>query len=358
MTSPATTAVNEDRLNDLLGRFVTDLGAAVHAGNVVVGDRLGLYAGLAEIGPASPAQLASQTGTNSRYVREWLAGQAAGGYVATDAEAKTFWLTPEQELALVDPDGVGMAGAFLLAVACLQDEPKITEAFRTGEGVGWHEHRGDVFHGCERFFRPGYVANLTTSWLPALTGVTDKLAAGARVADVGCGLGTSSRLIAQAYPGAVVTGFDYHDESIRLARKAAAEAGLTDRVSFEVAPADRFPGTGYDLIATFDCLHDMGDPVGAARHIRSALAEDGTWLLVEPYAEDNTADNLNPVGRVYYNFSTMLCVPHAVSQGAGEAALGNQAGEPTIRAIAAEAGFTRVRRAAETPFNIVYELRP
>jgi SAM-dependent methyltransferase len=358
----STAAIDEDRLNDLLGRFVTDLGATVHAGNVVIGDRLGLYRGLAEIGPVDATALAAHTGTETRYVREWLAGQAAGGYVCTDADVRSFWLSPEQRLALVDPDGVGMAGAFLLAVACLQDEPKITEAFRAGTGVGWHEHHPDVFTGCERFFRPGYVANLVSSWLPALDGVVDKLTAGGQVADVGCGLGTSTRLIAQAFPAAGVVGFDYHDESIRLARLAAAEAGWSNRlggpVGFEVAAAAAFPGSGYDLVATFDCLHDMGDPLGAARHIKAALATDGTWLLVEPFAEAATVDNFNPVGRLYYNFSTLLCVPHAISQGAGDAALGNQAGEPAVRSIAAQAGFTRVRRAAQTPFNIVYEIRP
>jgi SAM-dependent methyltransferase len=224
--------------------------------------------------------------------------------------------------------------------------------------VGWHEHRDDVFVGCERFFRPGYVANLVQHWLPALDGVGDKLAAGGRVADVGCGLGTSTRLIAAAYAAAEVIGFDYHAESIRLARKGAAEAGLIDRVGFEVAAADAFPGAGYDLVTTFDCWHDMGDPFAAAAHIRAALDDDGTWLLVEPYAGTSTADNLNPVGRVYYNFSTMLCVPHAISAGAGDRAQGNQAGETVVHTVGSAAGFTRIRRAAETPFNIVYELRP
>jgi 2-polyprenyl-3-methyl-5-hydroxy-6-metoxy-1,4-benzoquinol methylase len=349
--------LNDDALNDLLGKFVADLGATVHAGNVVIGDRLGLYAGLAKHGPIDAAGLAAHTGTRARYVREWLAGQAAGGYVSADADAERFWLTEEQQLALVNPDGIGMAGAFLLAVACLQDEAKIAEAFRTGEGFGWHEHTSDVFVGTERFFRPGYVANLVDSWLPALDGVMDKLTAGATIADVGCGLGTSSRLMAQAFPASTVHGFDYHDESIHLAQKACAEAGLADRLQFEVAAADSFPGTDYDLVATFDCLHDMGDPVGAARHIRESLAPDGTWLLVEPFAGDAVAENMNPVGRVMYGFSTMLCVPHAISAGAGDAALGSQAGEPAIRSVAERAGFTRFRRAAETPFNIVYEVR-
>jgi Methyltransferase domain len=350
--------VDEDQLNDLIGQFITDLGATVHAGNVVIGDRLGLYRALSEIGPADAAALAHHTGTSERYLREWLAGQAAGGYVSTDSDARTFWLTDAQHLALVDPNGVGMAGAFLLAVACLQDEPKITDAFRTGDGVAWHEHRADVFTGCERFFRPGYVANLVTSWLPALDGVCEKLAAGGRVADVGCGLGTSTQLMGTAFPNAHMTGFDYHQRSIELARKAAADAGLANRVTFEVAAAADFPGTGYDLVATFDCLHDMGDPVGAAAHIRTALADDGTWLLVEPYAGDSTTDNFTPVGRVYYNFSTMLCVPHAIAYGAGDTALGNQAGEAAVHLIATAAGFTRVRRATETPFNIIYEIRP
>jgi len=350
--------VDENELNDLIGRFITDLGATVHAGNVVIGDRLGLYRALSELGPADAARLAHHTGTSERYLREWLAGQAAGGYVSTDADAGTFWLTDAQHLALVDPGGVGMAGAFLLAVACLQDEPKITDAFRTGDGVAWHEHREDVFTGCERFFRPGYVANLVTSWLPALDGVSEKLVAGGRVADVGCGLGTSTQLMATAFPNARVTGFDYHQRSIELARKAAADAGLANRVTFEVAAAADFPDTGYDLVATFDCLHDMGDPIGAAAHIRAALADDGTWLLVEPYAGDSTAENFTPVGRLYYNFSTMLCVPHAIAYGAGDTALGNQAGEAAVRLIATAAGFTRIRRATETPFNIIYEIRP
>jgi SAM-dependent methyltransferase len=351
-------AIDEDKLNDLLGRFVTDLGATMHAGNVVLGDRLGLYRRLADIGPATSATLASETGVSERYVREWLRGQAAGGYVDYDAAADTYRMTEEQRLALVDPNGVGMAGAFLLAVACLQDEPRVTDAFRSGRGLGWHEHGEDVFTGCERFYRPGYVANLVSTWIPALTGVASALAAGGSVADVGCGLGTSTRLIAEAYPAAHVHGFDNHDRSIQLARKAAAEAGVADRVGFDVANAASFPGSGYALVATFDCLHDMGDPLAAARHIRRALADDGTWLVVEPNAGATVADNLNPVGRIYYNFSTFLCVPHAVAEGAGAAAWGNQAGEAAVREVGDAAGFTRIRRAAETPFNIVYELKP
>jgi ubiquinone/menaquinone biosynthesis C-methylase UbiE len=244
-----------------------------------------------------------------------------------------------------------------LALGSLHAVPEITEAFRTGGGVGWHEHDSDVFDGCERFFRPGYIANLTSAWIPALDGVEDKLRAGARIADIGCGHGASSVLLAQAYPASTVVGSDYHQGSIDSARKRAADAGVGERVSFEVASAQNFSGTGFDLVATFDCLHDMGDPVGAARHVRSALAPDGTWLIVEPYAQDTVAGNLNPVGRVYYSFSTFLCVPSALSQPGGYA-LGAQAGEAAIRQVATDAGFTRFRRAAETPFNLVYEARP
>ncbi len=351
-------AIDEDKLNNLLGRFVTDLGAAMHAGNAVIGDRLGLYRSLWELGPATPERLAASTGTAERYVREWLRGQAAGGYISYDADAETYCLSEEQALALADPAGLAMPGGFLFALACLKDEASITEAFRTGNGVGWHQHDPEMFTGCERFFRPAYVTNLIPEWIPALDGVAGKLAAGGRIADVGCGLGTSTRLIAEAYPQASVTGFDYHDASIRLARKAAADAGAGDHVTFEVASAASFPGSGYDLVATFDCLHDMGDPLGAARHIRRAVADDGTWLLVEPQAGDHPADNMNPVGRVYYNFSTFVCVPAAISQGAGAGALGNQAGEAAARAIAEQAGFTRFRRAAQTPFNLVFEIRP
>jgi SAM-dependent methyltransferase len=344
-------------LDALLGRFVADLGATVSGMNVVLGDRLGLYRGLAGIGRASSAELAARTGTTERYVREWLRGQAAGGYVTYDPADDRYRLSEEQAAAFADPAGLALPGAFQLAAACYRQLDPIAEAFRTGTGVGWHEQDPEVFTGTERFFRPGYVAHLVGSWIPALDGVAGRLVAGARVADVGCGLGTSSRLIAQAFPATTVTGFDYHGESIRLAAKAAADAGLADRVRFEVAAADAFPGTGYDLVATFDALHDLGDPVAAARHVRQALAPDGTWMLVEPYATDDVAGNLTPVGRVYYGFSTFLCVPHAISEHAPDA-LGNQSGEARMRAIADAAGFTRFRRATETSFNIVYELRP
>jgi ubiquinone/menaquinone biosynthesis C-methylase UbiE len=348
--------IDQDKLGELLGTFVTDLGATIAAGNIVVGHRLGLYRALAEA-PATADQLAQRTETDPRYVAEWLRGQAAGGYVHYDPAAEQFSLSDEQAYALADPDGLCLPGASMLALGALRAESQVTDAFRTGAGIGWHEHHPDVFTGCEMFFRPGYVANLTSSWIPALDGVADKLAASGRVADVGCGHGASTVLLAQAYPKARILGSDYHQASIDTARKRAADAGVADRARFEVASAQTFSGTGYDLIATFDCLHDMGDPAGAARHIRQALDADGTWLIVEPLASDTLAGNLNPVGRVYYSFSTFLCVPNARSQPGGRT-LGAQAGETAIRRVAEQAGFTRFRRATETPFNAIYEARP
>jgi ubiquinone/menaquinone biosynthesis C-methylase UbiE len=349
-------ALNEDKLMDFIHKFVGDLGATMAAGNVVIGHHLGLYKALA-IGPATPAELAERTETVPRYVDEWLRGQAAGGYVEYDAAGDTYSLTEEQAFALTNPDGGLYApGAFLLALGSLRAEPRITEAFRTGAGLGWHEQDEDVFVGCEQFFRPGYVANLVANWIPALDGVDAKLRAGAKVADVGCGLGASTVLLAQEYPESRCHAFDYHAGSVELARKRAADAGVAERTTFDVASAQDFPGSGYDLVATFDCLHDMGDPLGAARHIRNALMPDGTWLIVEPAAGDTIGDNLNPVGRVYYSFSTFLCVPNALSQSGGYA-LGAQAGEAAIRQLVTDAGFTRFRRATETPFNIVYEAR-
>jgi ubiquinone/menaquinone biosynthesis C-methylase UbiE len=350
-------AIDQDKLMDFIHRFVGDLGATVTAGGVVIGHRLGLYKALADEA-ATAEQLAARTHTDPRYVAEWLRGQAAGGYVEFDSASDTYSMTEEQAFALANPDGGLYApGAFVLALGALRAEPRITEAFRTGAGMGWHQHDGDVFVGCEQFFRPGYIANLVPSWIPALEGVQDKLQAGAKVADIGCGLGASTILLAQAYPNSQFTGYDYHDGSIELAHKRAGESGVADRVSFEVATAASFSGSDYDLAATFDCLHDMGDPLGAARHIRQALKPDGTWLVVEPYAADDVAGNMNPVGRTYYGFSTLLCVPNALSQPGGYT-LGAQAGEAAIRQIATDAGFTRFRRAAETPFNLVYEVRP
>lgn len=350
-------AVDQDKLMEFLHRFVGDLGATMAAGNVVVGHRLGLYAALAQ-GPTTPAGLAERTGTDTRAVTEWLRGQAAGGYVEYDPEAGTYSLTEEQEFALTDPDGpLYLPGAFVLALGSLRAEPQITESFRTGTGMGWHEHHDDVFLGCEMFFRPGYVANLVSSWIPALDGVSERLAEGGRIADVGCGLGASTVLLAQAFPAVTVVGSDYHEPSIEIARKRAADAGVAERTRFEVAGAQTFGGAGFDLVTTFDCLHDMGDPVAAARHIHDTLGPDGTWMIVEPAAGDTVSDNLNPVGRVYYSFSSYLCVPNARSQSGGYA-LGAQAGEDAMRGIVTEAGFTRFRRAAETPFNNVFEVRP
>lgn len=353
-----TPPINEDRLNAFLHQAIGELGATVNAGLIVIGDRLGLYRAMAGAGPLTSAELADRTGTAERYVREWLNAQAAGGIVEYDPTTKRYELPPEHAMALADENSPAfVAGAFQLATATLKAEPHITDAFRAGAGFGWHEHDHGVFVGCERFFRPGYNANLVSSWLPALTGVEEKLRVGASAADIGCGLGASTRLMAQAYPASRFAGFDYHAESIELARRKTAEAGLEGRARFEVASAADFPGTGYDLITMFDCLHDMGDPVGAARHVRQALAPDGTWMIVEPIAGDRIEDNFNPVGRAYYAFSTMLCTPASLSQDVG-LALGAQAGEARIRDVTSAAGFTRFRRAAETPFNAVYEARP
>jgi SAM-dependent methyltransferase len=350
--------IDHDKLMDLVHRAVGDLGAVVGAAMVVIGDRLGLYRALAEIGPASPADLAERTETSERYVREWLAANAAGGYVEYDPASGRYRLTPEQAAAFAVEDSPAfLPGAFQIMAGAARDEPSITEAFRTGAGVGWHEHNDDVFHGCERFFRPGYNANLTTEWIPALDGVEAKLRAGGRVADVGCGHGASSVILAQAYPTARVSGSDYHEGSIATARERAAAAGVSDRVTFEAATAKAFTGTDYDLVAFFDCLHDMGDPVGAARHVREALSPDGTWMIVEPFAGDRVEENLNPVGRVYYGASTLLCTPSSLAQEVG-LALGAQAGESRIRDVVTRAGFTRFRRVAETPFNLVFEARP
>ena len=350
-------SIDQDKLHELLGTFVADLGATIAAGNIVVGHRLGLYRSLAE-GPATAEQLAQRTGTDQRYIAEWLRGQAAGGYISCDPDSEQFSLTEEQAFALADPGGpLYLPGAFVFALGTLRAESQITDAFRTGAGMGWHEHHEDVFSGCEMFFRPGYVANLVSSWIPALDAVEEKLTAGGRVADVGCGHGASTVLLAEAYPKTKILGSDYHQASVDTARKRAADAGVADRARFEVASAQTFSGAGYDLVATFDCLHDMGDPVGAARHIRQALGADGTWLIVEPLAGDTLAENLNPVGRVYYSGSTFLCVPNARSQPGGYT-LGAQAGEAAIREVTAQAGFSRFRRATETPFNAVYEARP
>jgi 2-polyprenyl-3-methyl-5-hydroxy-6-metoxy-1,4-benzoquinol methylase len=350
-------AVNEEKLNQLLGRFVADFGATFHAGLVVIGESLGLYKALAGEALTS-AELAERTGTNERYVREWLNSQAAGEYVQYDPSAGRYSLSEEQAFALADEKSPAyLPGAFLLAVSALRAVPQIAERFRTGEGFGWHEHDHGLFRGTELFFRPGYAANLTSSWIPSLDGVEAKLKAGAKVADVGCGLGASTILMAQTYPSSTFVGYDYHGGSIEMARQRAEAAGVSGRVKFEVARAKDYPGTGYDFVAFFDCLHDMGDPRGAAAHVRETLAPDGTWMVVEPFAGDKVEDNLNPVGRIYYSASTLLCTPASKSQEVG-LALGAQAGEARLREVVTGGGFSRFRRAAETPFNIVYEAKP
>ncbi len=350
-------ALDTEKLNAFVGQFVGDLGAAVHTGMVVIGEKLGLYKALAE-GPITSAQLAAKTATDERYVREWLASQAAGGYVTYDEKTRNFSLSEEQAFTLANEDSPAyIPGAFQLALGSLAAVPRIAESFRSGAGMGWHEHDDEVFHGCEKFFRPGYAANLVGSWIPALQGVQAKLEAGGRVADVGCGKGASTILMAKAYPKSRFFGFDYHDQSIEEAVAIAERQGVAGRTAFVVAKAKEFPGRDYDLITFFDCLHDMGDPVGAATHVRQALANDGTWMIVEPFAHDEIKDNLNPVGRVYYGFSTLLCTPCSRSQEVAMC-LGAQSGEKRIREVVTAAGFTRFRRAAETPFNIVYEARP
>jgi SAM-dependent methyltransferase len=350
--------IDEAKLEQFVGGVVGDLGATLNTALVRIGDQLGLYRAMAGVGPLTPAELAEETDTAERYVREWLAAQAAGGYVTYDPESGTYELPPEQAMALADEQSPAfMLGGFQLAASVLADEGKLLEAFRSGEGVGWHEHDHRLFEGTERFFRPGYRANLVEAWLPALEGIEEKLGAGAKVADVGCGHGASTLIMAEAFPNSTFVGFDYHDGSIEAARKAAQEAGVSDRVSFEVASAKDYQGSDYDLVCFFDCLHDMGDPVGALEHVRESLAEDGTVMIVEPYAGDAVEDNLNPVGRVYYCASTMLCTPGSLDQEVG-LALGAQAGESRLAEVADQAGFARFRRATETPLNLVLEARP
>ena len=357
MSNAQAPTLDMNKLNAFIGQFVTDLGASVHAGMVVIGEKLGLYKALAAR-PMSPIELAFTTQTDERYVREWLSSQAAGGYITYDENTGKFSLSEEQAFTLACEESPAyLPGAFELALGSLAAVPRIVDSFRTGAGMGWHEHADGVFHGCEKFFRPGYAANLVTSWIPALSDVKEKLEAGARVADVGCGKGVSTILMAKAFPNSEFFGFDYHDEAIAGARESAKRAGVAHQVTFELAKAKEFPGKNYDLVAFFDCLHDMGDPIGAAAHVRQSLAREGTWMIVEPFANDHLKDNLNPVGRVYYSFSTLLCTPCSRSQEVG-LCLGAQAGETRIREVVSSAEFSRFRRATETPFNIVYEARP
>jgi 2-polyprenyl-3-methyl-5-hydroxy-6-metoxy-1,4-benzoquinol methylase len=347
--------IDPSKLDAFMGKAVMDMGAAFHAALIVIGDKLGLYKAMASAGPLTSAELAAKTNTSERYVREWLNANAAGGYVTYDSAAKRYALPPEQAFALTSLD---LPGAFHIISSCFKDEPKITQAFRTGQGVGWHEHDANLFFGTERFFRPNYENNLLSSWIPALEGVSEKLTRGAAVADVGCGHGASTILMAKAFARSRFSGFDYHSGSIEYARHVAGRDGLLDQISFEVASSKSFPvNGGYDLVTFFDCLHDMGDPTGAASHVLSSLKPDGTWMIVEPFANDAPEENHNPVGRIFYSASTMICTPASLAQEVG-AALGAQAGEERIRSVVTAAGFKRFRRAAQTPFNLVFEARP
>lgn len=355
---PSMRPIDEAKLNALLNQAVQDMGASLHAALIVIGDRLGLYRAMSDGRQVTPSELASLTGTEARYVREWLNANAAGNYIQYHPESQTYSLSPEQAFALaLDNTPVHLPGFYHMLASCMKDEEKLTEVFRTGRGFGWHEHEKGLFEGCERFFRPGYLANLTSSWIPALDGVEAKLRTGARVADIGCGHGASTILMAKAYPQSRFFGFDYHEASIEQARRRAEAEGVAGRVSFEVAPAKSYPGKDYDLAAFFDCLHDMGDPAGASAHVRSTLAADGVWMIVEPFANDDVAANLNPIGRIYYSASALVCVPASRSQEVG-LGLGAQAGEAQLRKVVTEGGFTRFRRATQTPFNLVFEARP
>ena len=350
-------AIDQDKLNEFLGKFVADFGATFNAGMVVIGDKLGLYKALAG-GPLTSKDLAAKTGTDERYVREWLSSQAAGGYVQYNPLIRAFSLSEEQAFTLADETSPAyLPGAFELALAALKSVPRITDAFKTGAGIGWHEHDPGLFSGTEKFFRPGYVANLTSAWIPSLEGVEAKLKKGAKVADVGCGHGASTLIMAQTYPNSEFIGFDYHAPSIEHAKQAAKAAGHNGRVKFEQATAKAFPGKEYDFVTVFDCLHDMGDPVGAARHVRESLKPDGTWMIVEPFANDKLEDNLNPVGRIFYSASTLICTPASRAQ-EGAMCLGAQAGECNLGEVVKQGGFSKFRRATETPFNLIFEARP
>ncbi len=352
-------AIDETKLNEFVGKFAGDLGAVMHAATVLIGDKLGLYKVMADGEPITAKELAERTATDERYMREWLSAQAASGYVEYDPASERFRLPPEQAFALTNEyNPLFVPGGLQVAASTIKDSDALAEAIRTSRSVGWHEHHHDLYEGTERFFRPNYIGNLTTSWIPALDGVEEKLRAGAKVADVGCGHGSSTIILAQEYPNSAFYGFDYHEGSISAARRAASEAGVEERCTFEVASAKGYPGAGeYDLVTFFDCLHDMGDPVGVAAHVRETLKPDGTWMIVEPYAGDRLEDNLNPVGRIFYSASTVLCVPASKDQEVG-LALGAQAGEARMREVVTAGGFSRFKRAAETPFNLVFEARP
>lgn len=350
-----TQTINETKLNDLLMKVVGDLGASMSTALVVIGEKLGLYRALAQ-GAATPAELAERSGTTERYIREWTGNQAAGGYINYDAEQGKFYMTPEQVAAFADATSPAfMTGAFDVAAATVHAEPRMSEAFKSGAGMGWGEHHNCLFSGTESFFRANYIGNLINHWIPSLDGVKQQLEAGCSVADVGCGHGASTILMAEAFPNSTFIGFDYHEDSIKTANMRAAERGLAERVVFEVADATSFPGEGYGFVTHFDCFHDLGDPAGAAKRVYETLAADGTWMVVEPFANDAPEDNHNPVGRVFYGASTMLCVPCSLDLGGP--ALGAQAGQAQLSQLMQAAGFSSVRRATETPFNLVLEGR-
>lgn len=349
--------INEEKLHELLGKIVVEMGAAANGPLITIGDKLGLYTTLSEKGPLSSEQLASATGTAERYVREWLAAQAASGYVQYNEQDNNYHMTPEQTMAFGNRKSpVFMTGAFYAITSLYHDEPKMMEAFKSGEGVSWGNHNKCLYCGTEKFFSPSYEGNLISSWIPSLEGVEAKLKEGAKVADIGCGHAASTIIMAKAYPKSSFYGYDYHDKSIEVAKRKASDAGVNN-VSFEVTTAKEFPGDGYDFITFFDCLHDMGDPVGACAHAKEALKSDGSCMIVEPFALDSLAENLNPVGRAFYAFSTQLCVPCSLNQEEGMA-LGAQAGEKKLKEAIMNGGFSQFRRATETPFNLILEARP
>ena len=350
--------LDTQRLEAFVGQFATDLGAVLHCATVLIGDRLGLYRAMADCRWLTAEELAERTGTHPRYVREWLAAQAASGYADYDPSSVRFRLTPEQAFALTSEDNpLFVPGGLQVAASTLADVALTSEAFRRGHGVAWGEHHPDLVEGTLRFFRPNYIGNLTQHWIPALDGVEAKLHSGASVADIGCGCGASSIIMARAYPASRFVGFDYHEGSIMKARQAAVDAGVAERCRFDVATAKDYQDGGYDLVTVFDALHDMGDPTGAAAHVLDTLAPDGTWMIVEPFAEDRLEDNLNPVGRIFYSGSTTICLPVSRSQEV-DAGLGAQAGETKLREVVTAGGFTRFQRVAATPFNLVFEARP
>jgi len=354
----STSGIDEAKLEAFMGQAVTDMGAVISAPLFVIGEKLGLYKAMAGAGPLTSEEVAERAGAAERYVREWLRNQAAGGYIDYDPESDRYTLSDEHALALADEESpFYILGVYDSIASLYADEDKILEAFKSGKGMGWHEHDHRLFRGTERFFKPGYRGNLIAEWIPALDGVKEKLEKGAKVADIGCGHGASTIIMAEAFPNSEFFGFDYHDASIERAREAADEAGVGDRITFEVASAKDYPGGGYDFASVFDCLHDMGDPVGASKHVHETLDSDGTWMIVEPFANDRVEENLNPVGRVFYGASTVICTPASLAQEVG-LALGAQAGEARLAEVIKEGGFTRVRRATETPFNLILEARP